>query len=270
MEQLNINKSVIYSMKMLEVYKFIRRVFIPIVIPLAVCACSVKVAIDANEIAKMQAIIILNSTTPEIDVCEDYERNGDGECKRYINISVLGGRATNLKIKGIAFIDVEPDYYAEKYFDGIVQIPCNDYYCGMIWNSESYDQHYYLVNGYNYDTISILQDLLDNYYKDFEIGFSIKLHSYEKVGYVNVLGEDKVIYFSVGGFLGKDEWIVGSDYVMNENIGEAKFKEYDKLLEDGIYLDLCDYDALLSDFLYMVENSSSWVASDSGLELYIE
>ena len=42
MEQLNTNKSVVYNMKMLEVYNFIRRVFISIVIPLAVCACSVS------------------------------------------------------------------------------------------------------------------------------------------------------------------------------------------------------------------------------------
>ncbi len=63
-EQLNKSKSV--------VYKFIKQAVVPVIVPIDVCSCSVKVAIEANEISKMQALIALNSTVPEINVCEKH------------------------------------------------------------------------------------------------------------------------------------------------------------------------------------------------------
>ena len=95
-------------------------------------------AIDANEIAKMQAIITLNSTAPEIDVCEKHTRK-DSILKNAIDITVLSDRAANFKTDAIAFIDVQPDRYTETDFVyDIIQIPFLGYYNELQYNREIY------------------------------------------------------------------------------------------------------------------------------------
>lgn len=206
-----------------------------IIVPIAVCACAAYIAIQANRIANLQAMIAKNAERPTIEVTEhSFLDNFESEMEDSIDITILDGKYNNYQSEIITFLTCEYDdinensqYAPFKTFD----IPVSSYFDTHFKSQSVYGK---VETIYTRQNSTWLRDLRRHAEEKYELlsdrTFMTSVSSYLKITYTNLLDEPETIYYLLDGNC------IGPVARLNEEYGKTRFKEWKNMAEGGFQI----------------------------------
>ena len=212
-------------------WDFVKDIFVPI----AVCACAAYIAVQANRIANLQAMIAKNAERPTIEVTEhSFLDNFESEMEDSIEITILDGKYSNYQSEIITFLICEYDNFDENSqhvpFKS-VGVPVLNYFDTHVRSQSLYGKVETIYTLENTSTIRSLRASAKGKYEEISNRtFSTSVESYLRITYKNLLDEPEVVYYLLDGNS------TGPVARLNEEYGEARFKEWNDLTQDHIQI----------------------------------
>lgn len=206
-----------------------------IVVPIAVGVSAIVVAVQANRISNLQAVIAKNAERPTIEVTEySFLDNFESEMEDSIDITILDGKYNNYQSEIITFLTCKYDdinensqYAPFKTFD----IPVSSYFDTHFKSQSVYGK---VETIYTRQNSTWLRDLRRHAEEKYELlsdrTFMTSVSSYLKITYTNLLDEPETIYYLLDGNC------IGPVARLNEEYGKNRFKEWKDMAEDGFQI----------------------------------
>lgn len=212
-------------------WDFVKDIFVPI----AVCACAAYIAVQANRIANLQAMIAKNAERPTIEVTEhSFLDNFESEMEDSIEITILDGKYSNYQSEIITFLtckyddfDKNSQYVPFKTFE----IPISSYYDTHFKSQSVYGK---VESICTFQNTTQLRSLTNHAKEKYEMipdrTFMTSVESYLKITYTNLLDEQETVYYLLDG----NE--IGPVSRLNEAYGEVRFKEWHDAAQNGLQI----------------------------------
>lgn len=203
-----------------------------IIVPVAVCLCAAYIAVQANRIADLQAMIAKNSERPTIEVTEhSFLDNFESEMEDSIDITILDGKYSNYQSEIITFliceyddIDENSQYVPFKTFD----IPISSYFDTHVKSQSTYGKVETIYTLQNTTWLKLLRSHAKEKYEQVAgRNFMTSVESYLKITYTNLLDEPETVYYLLDGNG------IGPVARLNEEYGKARFQEWNSMMQNA-------------------------------------
>lgn len=202
-----------------------------VIITIIIGLTGVFVAIKANSIAQMQALIARNSALPTIGVDEKIQECMGVSWKEssIIEISNLSGKMNNYQAEAITFLHC--NYFASDTAEYIaVEIPIENYYLINIREGVASGLIERKDTAGNYIKIKNLQESIRQYNYENKSGQSIDtyIQTYLRISYTDLLDEKQTLYYSLD---------LISEKMIATDLGKTQFDKYNTLIGKKLCID---------------------------------
>ena len=173
-------------------FRLCKEIIRDFIFPLIMGISSIVVAINANRLSEMQALIAKNAEAPTIHIQEQLY-----DSKSVIEIFLLNGKFKNFKSEIITFLKCDSCDSVDMVWTVLdtYELPIVDYYD----TKGNYGEKYALIEEYCcndfYDSYNELKNSLEKIYNEREgLTLSTSFQTYIKVSYLNLLNEQEEAY----------------------------------------------------------------------------
>lgn len=197
-----------------------------VVITIIISVVGLFISWQAYKISELQTEIVKSSSLPNI-LIEEIEKIDEDTGKTIdtkIQISNLDGRLNNYSSEIVTFLKCQ--YFDENNNFYYADIPVESYYIigaksgtniGIIENKGT---------AFNYSKIELLRQDIKAYNENTDNEFlSVRLESYLKISYVNLLGEEEILFYKTDIF---------ETNLIDEIEGEHAFGIYEEINNQGL------------------------------------
>lgn len=206
-----------------------------IVVPIAVCTCAAFIAVQANRIYNLQAMIAKNSESPTIEVTEhSFPDTLERGMEDSVDIAILDGKYNNYESDIITFLICEyndVDENSQLIPNKTFEIPLVNYYDMRSQSQATYGKVETIYTLQNTTGMRSVRNAAKEKYEEVSgRTFTTSMESYLRITYTNLLDEPEIVYYRLDG---SSDGIVAR---LNKEYGDTQFEKWQGMTQEGLLI----------------------------------